>query len=129
VLDSPPSWHISYRGGASQPWIAISFFDQRSQGPESYNSTAALPAASNWWLYENEIILARVDSNNQRALIYRLAHSRTRSAEGYWAQPHAAISRSGKYVIFTSSMAYPKACPAKMHVPNQCLDVYLIKVH
>jgi hypothetical protein len=128
VLDSPPSWHISYRGGASQPWIAISFFDQRPEGPESYNASRELPTTNNWWLYENEIVLARVDNNNEKAGIYRLAHTRSRSAASYWAQPHAAISRDGKYVVFTSSMAYPNGCPANMHVANQCTDVYLIKV-
>ncbi len=130
LLDQQPSWHISYRGGVSQPWIAISFFDSRPSGPEFYgsNQNFEAPSATNWQLYEDEIILARIDANNNYGLIYRLAHARSRSAEGYWSQPHAAISRDGKYVVFTSNMANPNGCPAGMHVGNECSDVYLIRV-
>src|SRR2546429_189479 len=73
---------------------------------------------------EDEIILARVDGK----AIYRLAHARSRSAESYWATPRAALSRDGRYVIFSSNMAHPNGCPAKMHVPEECTDVFLIKV-
>ena len=73
-------------------------------------------------MYEDEILLARVDG----LAIQRLAHARSRSAESYWAQPHAAISRDGKYVIFDSNMAYAqKGCPSGI---TDCSDVYLIKV-
>lgn len=130
LLDQQPSWHISYRGSVSQPWIAISFFDTRTSGPEFYgsNKNFEAPSANNWQLYEDEIVLARIDANNDYGLIYRLAHARSRSVEGYWSQPHAAISRDGKYVIFTSNMAHPNGCPASMHVGNECSDVYLIEV-
>ncbi len=130
LLDQQPSWHISYRGSVSQPWIAISFFDTRPSGPEFYgiNKHFQAPSATNWQLYEDEIILARIDANNNHGLIYRLAHARSRSVEGYWSQPHAAISRDGKYVIFTSNMANPNGCPASMYVGNECSDVYLIRV-
>src|SRR5439155_189750 len=30
LLDKQPAWHVSYRGRASQPWAAISFFDDRA---------------------------------------------------------------------------------------------------
>jgi len=126
LLDKQPSWHVSYRGSASQPWLAISFFDTRTPGPEFFTSDAnyQTPTTSNWQLYEDEIVLARVDAS----AIYRLAHARSRSMESYGAQPHAAISRSGRYVVFTSDMAWPNGCPAGMHVPNECSDVYLIKI-
>jgi hypothetical protein len=126
LLDNPPYWHISYRGGASQPWIAISFFDSRTPGPEFFTSDANYQAisTSNWQLYEDEIVLGKVDGSK----VYRLAHARSRSMESYWAQPHAAISRDGKYVIFTSDMAHPNGCPANMHITNECSDVYLIKI-
>jgi hypothetical protein len=127
LFDHPQYWHVSYRGSASQPWAAFSFFDARPQGPEFYSSDPNYqvpPSASKWELYEDEIVLAKVDGSAR----YRLAHARSRSSEGYWAQPRAAISRDGKYVIFTSNMAYPGGCPANMHVAGQCSDVYLIKV-
>lgn len=126
LLDNQPYWHISYRGSASQPWFAISFFDSRTPGPEFFSSDGSYQTAStaNWQLYEDEIILEKVDASK----IYRLAHARSRSMESYWAQPHAAISRDGKYVVFTSDMAHPNGCPANMHVANDCSDVYMIKV-
>lgn len=126
LLDNQPYWHISYRGGSSQPWSAISFFDYRTPGPEFFTSDSnyRAPTSSNWQLYEDEIVLAKVDAS----AVYRLAHARSRSMESYWAQPHAAISRDGKYVVFTSNMANPNGCPANMHVANECSDVYLIQV-
>jgi hypothetical protein len=126
LLDRQPSWHVSYRGNATQPWAALSFFDDRKAGPEIFNNAHGyqLPSAKNWELYEDEIILARIDGGST----YRLAQARSRSAENYWAQPRAAISRDGKYVIFSSNMAYVGGCPANMHVPDECTDAYLIKV-
>jgi hypothetical protein len=126
LLDNQPSWHMSYRGSASQPWIALSFFDSRTPSPEFFSNASSYQTAStgNWQLYEDEIILAKVDVSK----IYRLAHARSRSMESYWAQPHGSISRDGKYIIFSSDMAHPNGCPANMHVANDCSDVYLIKV-
>jgi len=126
LLDHQPYLHVSYRGGPSQPWIALSFFDDRKPGPELLfsNSNYEKPSAENWKLYEDEITLAKVDGS----AVYRLAHARSRSSENYWGQPHAAISRDGKYVVFTSNMAFQGGCPADMHVPDECTDVYLIKI-
>jgi len=126
LLDHQPYWHISYRGGPSQPWVAVSFFDSRIPGPElfSKDSNYRMPTLSNWQLYEGELLLVRIDG----AEIYRLAHTRSRSIESYWAQPHAAISRDGKYVVLTSNMAFSNGCPVDMHVANECSDVYLVKV-
>jgi hypothetical protein len=127
LLDKQPSWHVSYRGSSRQPWMAISFFDSRKEGPEMHSNDAnyRAPTASDWMLYEDEIVLARIDGG----ATYRMAQARSRSAESFWAQPHAAISRDGKYVVFTSDMAYPNGCPQNMHVAGVCTDVYLIQVH
>lgn len=127
LLDKQPDWHVSYRGGKSQPWAAISFFDDRKTGPELFNSDKGYqpPSSSNWRLYEDEILLARVDGS----AVYRLAQARSRSAEGFWATPRAAISRDGKYVVFTSNMANPNGCPKNEHVSGECTDVYLVTVN
>ena len=126
LLDKHPPLHVSYRGSDTQPWAAISFFDDRKAGPEFFGGDPGFeaPSRSNWQVYEDEIMLARIDGR----AIYRLAQARSRSSEGYWSQPHAAVSRDGKYVVFTSNMAHPNGCPADMLVPNECTDVYLIKV-
>ena len=126
LLDHQPSWHVSYRGSASQPWAALSFFDDRKSGPEFFDKSQSFepPSDANWQLYEDEIVLARIDGG----AIFRLAQARSRSAVNYWATPRAAISRDGRYVVFDSNMAHPDGCPSKMHTPNDCSDVYLIRV-
>lgn len=126
LLDKLPGWHVSYRGGPSQPWAVLSFTDKRNPGPELFRGSRGFqePSTSNWDLYEDEIILARIDGE----VIYRLAHARSRSAEGYGSEPHAAISRDGKYVVFSSNMAHPNGCPPIMHSAKECTDVYMIKV-
>ena len=127
LLDHPQYWDVSYRGGVTQPWVALSFFDARPQGPEFYSNDPNYqvpPTQVRWEVYEDEVVLAKIDAS----AVYRLAYARSRSREGYWAQPRAALSRDGKYVVFTSNMAYPNGCPSNMHVPGECLDVYLINV-
>ena len=127
LLDHQPYWHVSYRGSVAQPWAAMSFFDSRTPGPEFFSGDGRYqrPTTGNWQLYEDEIVVAKVDATR----VYRLAHARSRSMESYWSQPHAAISRDGKYVVFSSNMAYPNGCPANMHVADECSDVYMIKLH
>jgi len=133
VLPHPlPAWHTSYRGGGpNQPWVAFSFFDNSTPGPEWFSNapTYAAPTAANWLLYQDEIILVRIDAENNPANVYRLARAYSRSAEDFNSNPKAAISRDGKYVSFDSNMAYAKAgCPANFQTPTNCTDVYVIKV-
>lgn len=124
LLDDQPSWHVSYRGSARQPWVALSFFDDRKTGPEVFNNNPhyEAPSGRNWVLYEDELVLTRIDGS----ATFRLAQARSRSAESYWAQPRAAISRDGRYIVFDSNMAYvQQGCPVNL---QDCADVYLIKV-
>ena len=51
------------------------------------------------------------------------AHHRSRSAEYYWAESRAAISRDGRYVIFDSNMNLSDTGL------NDYTDVYLIRVY
>ena len=132
------STHTSYRGSSSQPWVAISFFDTRTPGPEFFNNDARFVAptttqtvttsGTSWYHFEDEILLVRVDANNNARSVYRLAQARARSMENFWATARASISRDGKYVIFGSNMAFPNGCRATMTDPTDCADVYLIKV-
>jgi hypothetical protein len=132
LLDQVPSWHVGYRGNAQQPWIGLSFFDGgRTPSPEWFDNTGnyAAPTASNWKLYEDEIIVARVDANNNSNYVYRLARAYSRSNVDFYAQPHAAISRDGKYLAFNSNMAYAHTgCPANFQSSTGCTDVYVIKM-
>jgi hypothetical protein len=132
LLDNQPYWHVGYRGNAQQPWVGLSFFDSgRTPSPEWFDNTAnfAAPTASNWQLYEDEIMVVRVDARNDSAYAYRLARAYSRSDEDFFAQPHAAISRDGKYIAFNSNMAYAHTgCPANFVSATGCTDVYLIKI-
>jgi len=132
LLDQAPSWHVGYRGNAQQPWVGLSFFDGGpSPSPEWFDNTGnyAAPTSSNWQLYEDEIILARIDANNNSGKIYRVARAYSRSNEDFYAQPHAAISHDGRYVAFQSNMAYAHTgCPANFQSTTGCTDVYVVKV-
>ncbi len=131
LLDNQPSWHVGYRGNPNQPWVGLSFFDQRTSGPEFFDgaSNYSPPSSSNWELYEDEVMVVRIDANNNPNYVYRLARAYSRSGEDFDAQPHAAISRDGKYIAFGSDMAYAHTgCPANFQTNTDCTDVYVIKI-
>jgi hypothetical protein len=131
LLDNQPSWHVGYRGNPSQPWVGLSFFDQRTSGPEFFDNSSSYsaPSSSNWQLYEDEIIVVRIDANNNPQYVYRLARAYSRSAVDFDAQPHAAISRDGKYIAFNSDMAYAHSgCPSNFQTGTNCSDVYVIEI-
>jgi hypothetical protein len=114
------SAHISYRD-SSAGWVAISFFDP-APCPH-YSCFAPQHLAQDWatvWRhYYEELILVRVDGS----AVFRLAHHRSRSAENYWAESRAAISRDGRYLVFDSNMDVSDTGL------NNYSDVYLIKLH
>lgn len=134
-------YDAGYRGNAQQPWVVLSFFDNnRNPDPEYFDNDPryTTPDATNehWTLYKDEIVLVRIDANNNSQYIYRLARGYSRSDEDYDAQLHAAMSRDGKYIAFNSNMAYAHTgCPANFYEgspnpnpPTLCSDVYVIKV-
>lgn len=131
LLDGQPSWHVGYRGNPNQPYVGLSFFDARTTSPEWFDISSGhytTPTASNWLLYEDEVMMVRIDSNNNSNYSYRLARTYSRSDVDYNAQPHAAISRDGRYIAFDSNMAYAhKGCPANFQTATNCEDVYVIK--
>lgn len=123
--------HVSYRGNSSQPWVGLSFFDNRTPSPEWFanSSNYVAPSSSNWQYLEDEIDVVRIDANNDSQYAYRLAHAYSRSDEDFYANPRAAISRDGRYVAFDSNMAYARTgCPATSQNTTGCTDVYIIKV-
>lgn len=117
LINGIPSWHVSYRTRKAAPhgWAIVSTFDQ--EPCPSYSCfTLSLDWLTRWALYAEEIIAIKIDGS----ATYRLAHSRSRSAENYWAQPHAAISRDGRFVAFDSNMGIGTTGNA------QYADVYAI---
>lgn len=141
------SGHVSFFGGPKQPWVAIDVEDDRVPGPEWYNTHSGNYVAplrpclqlegvriepSCWTLYEDEIMLVRVDGDGNinhlggtNGKTYRLAHSRSRQAEEYYAEPRASLSRDGRYVVFDSNMAHADGnCAGR--ASNGCVDVYLL---
>ena len=131
LVDTLAQKHVSYRGNASQPWATISYFDMSSPSPEWFDnsSTYTAPTSANWYLYEDEITMVRVDANNNSQYIYRLARAYSRSDEDFFATPRAAMSRDGRYIAFGSNMAYAHTgCPSNSQTSTGCTDVYVIKV-
>jgi hypothetical protein len=126
-------WEVGYRGSSSQPWVGLSFFDpSRKPSPEWFDNSGnfAAPTSSNWAIYEDEIMVARIDAGGSNSKIYRLARAYSRSDEDFFAVPRAAISRDGKYIAFNSNMAFAHTgCPANFYSSTGCTDVYIIKIY
>jgi hypothetical protein len=122
LINNIPSWHVSFRD-SPKGWVLLSMFDQSNCPDYScFDTTSPIHLVSNWqsvWpLYGEELLLVKIDGTS----VYRLAHHRSRSAEYYWAQPHAVISRDGKYVLWDSNFDISSTGDANY------ADVYLIKV-
>ncbi|HTD23537.1 MAG TPA: hypothetical protein VK738_12840 [Terriglobales bacterium] len=119
LINGIPPWHVSYRD-SSAGWVALSFFDQGTC--PDYSCFFPQNLTSNWtglWShYAEEVIVVKIDGSK----VQRLVHHRSRSAEYYWAQSHAAISRDGKFVLFDSNMDISNSGFVS---PNQYSDVYL----
>ena len=112
------SAHISYRD-STRGWVAISLFDQGAcPGYSCFTAKLEPDWPSSWRHFYEEIILVKIDGS----AVFRLAHHRSRSAEYYWAQSRAAISRDGGYVVFDSNMDIGNTGL------NSYSDVYMIKV-
>src|SRR5205085_1718073 len=119
LINGIPAWHVSYRD-SSTGWVALSFFDQGTCPDYSCFYPQNLPSTwqNSWMHLAEEVILVKIDGSE----VQRLAHHRSRTAEYYWAQSHAAISRDGKYVLFDSNMDISNSGFASS---NQYGDVYL----
>jgi len=117
--------HTNYQGGPKQPWAVWSSFHDPNH-PNIYN----IPPESDWqtvWpQWAGEVVVARVDANNNPASVYRLAQHRSHPAylNQFWRQPHASISRSGKYVMFDSDMGSANSAGG-----NGYTDAYIIQIH
>ena len=116
LINNVPAWHVSYRD-SPKGWVLLSVFDQ---GTCPDFSCFTLPSnwQSIWPLYGEELLLVKIDGT----AVYRLAHHRSRSAEAYWAQPRAAISRDGKYVLWDSNFDISSTGDANYS------DVYLTRI-
>jgi hypothetical protein len=122
LINNIPAWHISYRD-SPKGWVLLSMFDQGNCPDYScFDTTNPSHLVSDWqsiWpLYGEELLLVKIDGS----ILFRLAQHRSRSAEGYGAQPRAAISRDGKYVLWDSNFDISSTGDANY------ADVYLIKV-
>jgi len=90
--------HNSARDMQSQSWFISSIDDSESCPGSSFYCFNNPTNMAGWSLYSGEILLWDASGNT-----VRLAHHRSRTAENYWAQTRASISRSGKYVAFDSN--------------------------
>jgi hypothetical protein len=125
-----PGWHVSWRGYPNTQFVVYSAQANGSAAEEFNNASGyAAPSTSNWNVYDNEVIMILVGSNNNPADIYRLALSHTRGNPGYfWSDPRAAEGYSGNYVVFDSNSAWGSTgCGSDGG--GDCSDVYIIKIH
>jgi hypothetical protein len=116
LMNNIVGWHVSYRD-SPKGWVLLSMFDI-STCPDYSCFTLASNWQSVWPLYGEELLLVKIDGT----VVYRLADHRSRSAEYYWAEPHAAISRDGRFVIWDSNFGISSTGD-----PNYS-DVYLMRV-
>jgi len=127
---SSNGWEVSSLAWPNSAWLAFSA--QQDNSAQYFNSNVNAsylpPSRAGWRIYDNEILLVRVDANFNAQFVYRLAldHSRMRESGGYWPLPRAAMSRDGKYVIFDSDAAWGATGCGSI---TNCTDVYLIQVH
>jgi len=144
TVNPPPAfgWHVSYMDHATRPWVVWTMMGNGT-GPECFNgeSCYADPVAwnqpgGNWYPYQAEVVMTRVDSNvtsvgAATTQIYRLAltHARQHDSSGYyWQDVFAPVSWDGKYVVFSSNAAFaqnPSGCPSG-GFSGDCADTYLI---
>lgn len=121
-----PGWHVSYRDWPKASWVVYSAQGDISAEMCNNDSGYAAPGSGNWNTYDDEVVLARLDANNDPTKIFRLtlAHSRNECVGGnFWFDPRAAISFDGKYIIFDSNAAWAASgCGAL----TNCTDVYAI---
>lgn len=84
----PINWglgqHISCRGPNGTVLVTC--------GVDPFNNT--------WEPFEDELFFVRTNGS-----VLRFVHTRS-SACGYWSQPHASISRDGRYVVFASDWCF-----------------------
>ena len=88
---NPPEfgWHVSYMDHATRPWVVWTMMGNGT-GPECFNAESCYKApvawnqsGGNWYPYQAEIVMARVDSNMTSVgqatnKVYRLALSHAR---------------------------------------------------
>lgn len=69
----------------------------------SVSDPSATCCRDGWQPFQQEVWLQHVEGGGRPnyAPVRRLAHHRS-SEQGYWAQPHATISRDGRYALFGS---------------------------
>jgi hypothetical protein len=123
-----PGWHVSTRDWPARPWIV--YTRQGESAAERFNNDGSYadPTSGNWDTFTNEIILVRVDANQDSSKVYRLTltHTRNVNSGDAWADATASISWDGKYVVFDSNAAWnATGCGAIA----SCSDVYLIQIH
>lgn len=89
---------VLHIGVSSRAGIAILSMTDNNNPGTAYSFTLPANWQSLWYKYANEIIMLRLD----HTLVQRLAHHRSIIAY-YWAQPRAAVSRDGRYIVYDSN--------------------------
>jgi len=137
--------HVSYRGGPSQPYVLWDVGEACSGASVFNNSPSFVAPSTPIPLFQGQcpgegdvrplfgsIVITKIDTVGSISVALGvpnsliIAHHRSRNSgnDGYWPQPRSDLSRDGKYVVFTSNMAYVDgSCTT-----DDCVDVYVVKV-
>jgi len=118
LISGIPAWHVSYRD-SSAGWVALSFFDSGTCPDYScfFPQNLISTWAGLWTHYAEEVILVKIDGSQ----IQRLAHHRSRSAEYYWAQSHAALVETENLSFSTAT--WTLAIPALLAPTNIAMSI------
>jgi hypothetical protein len=137
---------ISYRGGPSQPWFAISFFENgnRTPSPEYFTNDSKYIAptctqvntttsGTCWYPYEEEVLLVKISTDMNSAgdgplaTVFRMGWVRSRSSENFWAIPKCSLSHDGNYIACASNMAYHSGCSSSsVQSSGACADTFVV---
>ncbi len=98
----PLNWdaelHVSSNSNGKNPWVLVSVTDTK-KGTAAANADLPPDWQRRWGVRFNEVMMVKADGSERR----RLAHHRSRTLSSYWYQPHASISKDGKYAVFSSN--------------------------
>ncbi len=98
----PLNWnaemHISSNSNGKNPWVLVSVTDT-GKGTAVANADLPPDWQRRWGVRFNEVMMVKADGSERR----RLAHHRSRTLNSYWYQPHASISKDGKFAVFSSN--------------------------
>lgn len=89
------NYHVSMKNQNGDDWFLISTFGEEDVDGETLPNTPA-----NEPKYLTELVLIKTDGTRFRRFLH--THAKWKAGE-YWSQPRANISRTGRWIVFSST--------------------------